>query len=367
MGRELEYVSRVLGSTKWAGDGGFTDLCAQEIQARLGVSSALLTHSCTAALEMAAILCRLEPGDEVIMPSFTFVSTANAVALRGAVPVFVDIRPDTLNLDEALIEAAITSRTRAIMVVHYAGVCCAMDEINALAARHGLVVIEDAAHAYLSTYRGRQAGSLGRMAAISFHETKNVISGEGGVFATSDPELAARAQIIREKGTDRSRFLRGEVKQYSWVDIGSSYLPSELIAAVLYAQLQVASEITAQRVALWNRYDARFEAAEAAGLARRPVTPPECVHNGHIFYLLLESHARRTSLTRLLASQGISAASHYVPLHSSEAGRRFGRASGELKVTDDCAGRLVRLPLHVQMTPAEIDQVADVVEAALAA
>jgi dTDP-4-amino-4,6-dideoxygalactose transaminase len=365
VGRELEYLAEVLASTTWGGDGKFSRLCAETIQSALQVPHALLTHSCTAALEMAAILARLQPGDEVIMPSFTFVSTANAVVLRGAIPVFVDIRPDTQNIDEMLIEAAVTERTRAIIVVHYAGICCEMDKINRLAARHGLLVIEDAAHAYLAAYHGRLAGSLGDMAAISFHETKNVISGEGGAFITKRTDLAADAEVIRDKGTERSRFLRGEIKKYSWVDIGSSYLPSELIAAVLYAQLECAQDITMRRLMLWNNYHAGFAEIEAAGSARRPIVPPECRHNGHIYYLLLDSAERRDGLIKTLRNGGIAASFHYVPLHNSVAGLRFGRSVGDLRVTSDHASRLVRLPLHGGVTSVDLERVVDSVNAAI--
>jgi dTDP-4-amino-4,6-dideoxygalactose transaminase len=363
-GRELEYLTEVLASTTWGGDGKFSKLCAETIQAALDVPHALLTHSCTAALEMAAILTILQPGDEVIMPSFTFVSTANAIVLRGAIPVFVDIRPDTQNVDETLIEMAITQRTRAIIVVHYAGVCCEMDEINRVAARYGLLVIEDAAHAYLAAYRGRPAGSLGDMAAISFHETKNVISGEGGAFVTMRADLAAGGEIVRDKGTERSRFLRGEISQYSWVGIGSSYLPSELIAAVLYAQLECAQDITARRLALWNGYHRGFAGIEAAGWTRRPIVPPECRHNGHIYYLLLDSAESRDRLIKMLRNNGVAASFHYVPLHNSAAGLRFGRSIDDLRVTSDHALRLMRLPLHTGMSSSDMDRVVELVNAA---
>jgi len=363
-GRELEYLTEVLASTTWGGDGKFSKLCADTIQSALGVPHALLTHSCTAALEMAAILAGLQPGDEVIMPSFTFVSTANAVVLRGAIPVFVDIRPDTQNVDERIIETAITQRTRAIIVVHYAGVCCEMDEINRVAARHGLLVIEDAAHAYFATYRGRPAGSLGDMAAISFHETKNVISGEGGAFLTKRADLAAGAEIVRDKGTDRSRFLRGEIHKYTWVGIGSSYLPSDLIAAVLYAQLECAQNITTRRLALWNDYHGGFAGIEAAGWARRPIVPLECRHNGHIYYLLLDSTDSRDRVIKMLRNNGVASSFHYVPLHNSAAGLRFGRSIGDLPVTIDHSLRLMRLPLHTGMSSTDVERVVDLINAA---
>jgi dTDP-4-amino-4,6-dideoxygalactose transaminase len=365
VGRESDYVAEVIASSHWGGGGKFTALCAQTLMSTLDVSQALITHSCTAALEMAAILAGLKPGDEVIMPSFTFVSTANAVVLRGATPVFVDIRTDTLNIDETLIEAAITERTRAIIVVHYAGVCCEMDAIAAIAQRHGLLVIEDAAHAYLANYRGRPAGGLGDMGAISFHETKNITSGEGGAFTTRHADLARRAEIVREKGTDRSQFLRGEVARYSWVDVGSSYAAAEIVCAVLYAQLEMAQSVTARRIALWNIYHDRLAPAENAGRVRRPIVPDGCLHNGHIYYLLLNSTQEREAVIGGLRAEGITAPFHYVPLHAAPAGRVWGRASGNLGVTTDSAARLVRLPLHGGLIEGDVERVAEAVTAAL--
>ena len=355
-GNELEYIRQAVAHGHTAGDGSFTARCHAWLEARLGAPKALLTHSCTAALEMAAILFDLGPGDEVIMPSFTFVSTANAVALRGAVPVFVDIRPDTLNLDETLIEEAITPRTKAIFVVHYAGVGCAMDRIMAIAEHHGLLVAEDAAQGLASSHQGRPLGGIGHLAAISFHETKNLISGEGGALIVNDARFVERAEIIREKGTNRSSFFRGEVGKYTWVDIGSSYLPSDLIAAFLLAQLEQADRLLAERRALWNRYHAGFAEAEARGLCRRPIVPAECEHNAHIYYLLLPSPAERDALIAGLKREGIHAPFHYVPLHSSPAGSRFARTYGRLRHTDDLAARLLRLPLWYGMT-GETDQV----------
>lgn len=345
-GNELDYIRQAIENAKLAGDGSFTSACHGILSRRLDPARALLTHSCTGALEMACILAGIEPGDEVILPSYTFVSTANAVALRGGVPVFVDIRPDTLNIDEALVEAAVTERTKAIIAVHYAGVVAEMDALNQIAARHGLRVIEDAAQAYLSTYNGRLAGTLGDMACFSFHETKNVISGEGGAFVTADQDLFARAEILREKGTDRSRFLRGMVDKYSWVDIGSSYLPSELIAAFLLAQLEQAEAITATRMAVWDRYHAGFAALEAEGLVRRPVVPQHCAHNAHMYYLLLEPDADRDAVIARLRQSGVQSVFHYVPLHSSAAGRRFARVASGMEVTDSTYERLIRLPMH---------------------
>jgi dTDP-4-amino-4,6-dideoxygalactose transaminase len=306
---------------------------------------------------MAAILADLKPGDEVILPSFTFVSTANAVALRGAVPVFVDIRPDTLNLDEAKVEEAITAKTRAIVVVHYAGVACAMDEFEAITSRREILLIEDAAQGLLSTYKGRPLGAIGALGTISFHETKNVISGEGGALLVNDPRFIPRAEIIREKGTNRSSFFRGQVDKYTWVDIGSSYLPSEIIAAFLYAQLEESHALTEDRRRVWNRYHSAFAELERDGKVRRPIVPPECGHNAHLYYLLLPDLAARTRFITRLKERGIMALFHYVPLHDSPAGRRFGRAHGTLAVTSDASDRLVRLPLW----PGLDDRTADVV------
>jgi dTDP-4-amino-4,6-dideoxygalactose transaminase len=304
-----------------------------------------LTHSCTAALEMAALLADFQAGDEVILPSFTFVSTANAFVLRGAVPVFVDVRSDTLNLDETLVEAAITPRTRAIVAVHYAGVPAEMDALRDIADRHGLLLIEDAAQAVLSQYRGRPAGSLSHLAAVSFHETKNVISGEGGALLINDPRFLTRAEILWEKGTNRTALLRGEVDKYTWIDIGSSFLPSELIAAFLWAQLEQADDILAQRLHIWETYHKAFAPLENQGAIRRPIIPPHCCHNAHMYYLLLDGLSARTRLIEQLKSQDISAVFHYVPLHSAPAGRRYGRAHGPMSITDRTSDSLVRLPL----------------------
>lgn len=344
-GHELEAIARAHANGHLSGDGQFTKHCHAWLEQRTGCHKALLTHSCTAALEMAAILLDLAPGDEIILPSFTFVSTANAFVLRGAVPVFVDIRADTLNLDESLIEAAITPRTRAICVVHYAGVGCDMDAIMAIADRHGLIVIEDAAQGILSTYRNRPLGAVGHLAALSFHETKNIISGEGGALLINDARFAARAEIIREKGTNRSQFFRGQVDKYTWVDVGSSYLPGEITAAFLYAQMQRADEITAARLALWDRYHAAFAGFEAAGSVRRPVIPADCTHNAHMYYLLFASLDARTRAISALKADGIGAVFHYIPLHSAPAGRRYGRTDGALPVTDRISDTLLRLPL----------------------
>ena len=364
VGRELDNIAQAHALGQLSGDGSFTRSCHAWLERRLGTRKALLTHSCTAALEMAAILLDLQPGDEVIMPSFTFVSTANAFVLRGAVPVFVDIRPDTLNIDEALIEQAITARTRAICVVHYAGVACEMDAILAIAARHGLRVVEDAAQAILSLYKGRPLGSMGDLAALSFHETKNVISGEGGALLINDPALIERAETIREKGTNRSRFFRGQVDKYTWVDLGSSYLPSELIAAFLAAQLAEADRITSRRLAIWDRYHRWAAPLEAAGLLHRPVIPAECTHNAHMYFLLLHGVEARTRFIETMKAADIGTVFHYIPLHSSPAGQRYGRTSGTLAHTDATSDGLVRLPLWIGLENQQ-DQVMEVAQRAL--
>lgn len=344
-GKELWNIAQAHAAGHLAGDGAFTRKCHRWLEERTGTRKALLTHSCTAALEMAAMLIDLDPGDEVIMPSFTFVSSANAFVLRGAVPVFVDIRADTLNIDETLIEAAITPRTRAIVSVHYAGVACEMDTIMAIAERHGLVVIEDAAQGIMSSYKGRPLGSIGHMGTLSFHETKNIIAGEGGALLVNDARFARRAEIIREKGTNRSEYFRGQVDKYTWVEQGSSFLPSELIAAFLHAQMDEADAITQRRLAIWDRYHALFEPLEAEGRIRRPVVPRHCQHNAHMYYLLLQDLDDRTRTIEALREQQVSAVFHYVPLHSAPAGRRHCRTHGDLPVTDNLSDRLLRLPL----------------------
>lgn len=353
-GKELAYINQAHDKGFLAGDGDFTRQCNSWLEQRIGCRKALLTHSCTAALEMAAILADIQPGDEVIMPSYTFVSTANAFVLRGGIPVFVDIRPDTFNIDEAMIETAITARTKAIVPVHYAGVGCEMDVIMDIAQRHGLLVIEDAAQGIMSTYKGRALGSIGHMAALSFHETKNIISGEGGALLINDERFAERAEIIREKGTNRSQFFRGQVDKYTWVDIGSSYLPGEIIAAFLWAQMEEADDITRRRLAVWNIYHASFERLEQSGNARRPFIPADCGHNAHMYYLLMSDLEKRTALIEQLKKAGVNAVFHYVPLHSSPAGRRYGRVCGDLSNTDAVSERLVRLPLWIGLS--ELDQ-----------
>lgn len=362
-GRELSYIAQAHQKGMLAGDGPFTAACSRWLEAGTGARKALLTHSCTAALEMAAILADIRPGDEVIMPSFTFVSTANAFVLRGGVPVFVDIRPDTLNIDETLVERALTPRTRAIVPVHYAGVGCEMDAILEIARRHELLVIEDAAQGLMTRHGGRSLGAIGHLGAVSFHETKNVISGEGGALLVNDERFIERAEIVREKGTDRSRFFRGEVDKYTWVDIGSSYLPGELMAAFLAAQLEDAESITARRQALWNLYHARLESCERAGRIRRPVIPADCLHNAHMYYVLLPDEDRRQRLIERLRARGINAVFHYVPLHGSPAGRRLARAAGPLTNTEDLSSRLLRLPLWLGMDEEVPDAVAREIEA----
>lgn len=363
-GKEMEYIAEVCRNGALSGDGDFTRRCHEWLRASVAVSGALLTHSCTAALEMAALLIDIAPGDEIIMPSYTFVSTANAFVLRGGVPVFVDIRPDTLNLDESLVEAAITERTRAIVPVHYAGVACEMDTMLDVANRHGLAVIEDAAQGVGATYKGRPLGGIGDLGTFSFHQTKNIISGEGGALLIRDPALVQRAEIIREKGTDRSLFLRGEVDKYTWREVGSSYLPSELIAAFLWAQLEQLESITVERRAIWSRYHDMLGPLEARELLTRPSIPNACVHNGHLYYVLVEPERRARLLERFRDEQ-IGAPFHYVPLHSSPGGKRYGRIQGAMTVTDRAAESLVRLPLSPGLSEMEQERVVSVLEAAL--
>lgn len=348
--RELGYIAEAYGKAHLSGDGAFTKKCHAWLETETGASKALLTHSCTAALEMTAMLAGIGPGDEVIMPSYTFVSTANAFVLRGAVPVFVDIRADTCNLDETLVEAAITDRTRAIVAVHYAGVACAMDVLQEIARRHQLLLIEDAAQGVMARYKGQALGAIGDFGTYSFHETKNVTCGEGGALLVKAPDAAQRAEIIREKGTNRSQFFRGQVDKYTWVDVGSSYLPGELVAAFLWAQLQEAETITAARLAIWARYHALLAPLEAAGLLRRPVVPADCEHNAHMYYVVLAPHLDRQQVLAGLRAAGVNAVFHYVPLHSAPAGRQFGRVHGSLAVTDRVGEQLLRLPLWIGLT-----------------
>lgn len=352
-GRELYYIAQAHFNQMLAGDGPFTKRCHAWLEAKTGCRRALLTNSCTAALELSALLLDIQPGDEVILPSFTFVSTANAFALRGAVPVFVDVRSDTLNLDETLVEQAITSRTRVIVPVHYAGVSCEMDTVCEIARAHRLSVVEDAAQGVMASYKGRALGTLGDLGAYSFHETKNVISGEGGALLVNAPQYVDRAEVLREKGTDRSRFFRGEVDKYTWQDIGSSFLPGELIAAFLWAQLEEAESVTEGRLRSWQVYHDLLAPLEAQARLRRPVVPAECTHNAHMYYILLPDSQTRDRLMHELRGRGIYAVFHYVPLHSSPAGRRLGRAARALPVTDSVSGRLLRLPLWSGILPEE--------------
>ncbi|RJQ68730.1 MAG: dTDP-4-amino-4,6-dideoxygalactose transaminase [Desulfobacteraceae bacterium] len=356
-GKELYYIAEAHFNGVLAGDGNFTKRCNAWLEEHAGVKKALLTHSCTAALEMAALLLDIQPGDEIIMPSYTFVSTANAFVLRGGVPVFVDIREDTLNLDERLIESAITTRTRAIAPVHYAGVSSEMDTIMSIAWHHQLKVVEDAAQGVMASYKGRALGSIGDLGAYSFHETKNVISGEGGALLINDPGLALRAEIIREKGTDRSRFFRGEVDKYTWQEVGSSFLPGELIAAFLWAQMEEAERITTGRIAIWDQYHSAFAQLEAEHLCRRPFIPHDCQHNAHMYYLLLPDSESRNEVIARLKQKGVYAIFHYIPLHSSPAGNRYARIHGTLSNTDNLSQRIVRLPLWYGMTEEMIEKV----------
>ena len=364
-GNELAYLAEAQRNHHLSGDGVFTRRCHQWIEQQTGCARALLTHSCTSALDLAALLLDIKSGDEIILPSFTFVSTANAFVLRGAVPVFVDIREDTLNLDERLIEAAVTPRTRAIVPIHYAGVCCEMDSMMAIARRHQLRVVEDAAQGIMSAYKGRAPGAIGDLGSFSFHETKNIMSGEGGSLLVNDPALVLRAEIIREKGTDRGRFFRGEVDKYTWQDVGSSFLPNEITAAFLWAQLEQAQRITAERLAIWQRYHEMLAPLEQRGLLRRPIVPADCRHNGHIYYVLVRSHAERQKVLDELRENRIQGVFHYVPLHSSPAGMRYGRAHGDLSLTTSLSQRLVRLPMWLGLSEAQQQRVSEVLTAIL--
>lgn len=358
--RERDYLLQALADAHLSGDGRFSKACQAWLEKRTGSGKALLTHSCTAALEMAGLLADINLGDEIIMPSFTFVSTANAFVLRGGVPVFVDVRADTLNLDEQLIEAAITRKTRAIVPVHYAGVACEMDRINEIAKAQNLVVIEDAAQGVGASYKGKSLGALGQLGALSFHATKNIIAGEGGALLINDERFSERAEIIREKGTNRARFLRGAVDKYTWMDVGSSFLPGEITAALLLAQLEQADELTAKRLALWNSYKAALAPLEQRGIARSGNIPAGCVHNGHIFWLLYERLQDREKAHAALKEAGFSSTAHYVPLHSAPAGQKFGRAHGDLPVTDKAGAALLRLPLYAHMPMETTSAVADI-------
>jgi len=349
-GKELDYISGLIAEGRLGADGYYTRRCAQLLEERFGILKVLMTSSCTAALEMAVMLCELEPGDEVILPSFTFVSTANAVVRAGARPVFVDIRIDTLNIDETLIEQSITPRTRALFPVHYAGVACEMRAINSIAEKHKLLVIEDAAQGVNAFYDGRVLGSLGHLGAFSFHDTKNYVAGEGGALCINSREYIERAEIIREKGTNRNRFLRGEVDKYTWVDVGSSFIPAEIACAFLLAQLEAMDEITARRREVYEFYRENLAPLEERELLSMPNIPAECQANYHIFYVLLEDVETRDGLMAHLKQNDISAVFHYIPLHSSEMGKKFGYEAEDLPLTEDLSARLLRLPLYPDLT-----------------
>jgi len=361
-GKELGYITEAHNNKQLSGDGPFTKRCHEIIQDLKQTKKALLTHSCTAALEMAAILTEVEPGDEVIMPSYTFVSTANAFVLRGGIPVFVDIREDTLNLDENKIEEAITSKTKAIVPVHYAGVGCEMDKILEISRKYNLFVIEDAAQAVRSFYKDKPLGGIGDLGTLSFHETKNITSGEGGALLVNSEKFLERSEIIREKGTNRSKFFRGLVDKYSWVDIGSSYLPGEIIAAFLLAQLEEVNSITDRRLYIWSLYHERLESLEQDGFIRRPRIPSHCNHNAHMYYIILNSENERNQLMSYLESKKISSVFHYTPLHSSQAGRKFGRVSGNMDNTDSVSSCLLRLPIFNEMNDSEVNRVTEEIQ-----
>ncbi len=360
-GKELEYIKEAVGYGKLCGDGVFTKRCSEWMKKKFDVSNVFLTTSCTHALEMASYLCDLKPGDEVIMPSYTFVSTADAFVLRGAKIVFVDIRPDTMNIDETKIEAAITDKTRVIVPVHYAGVSCAMDEIMAIAAKYNLMVVEDAAQGVNAYYKGKALGTIGTFGCYSFHETKNYSMGEGGALVFNDSRYTEQAEILREKGTDRSRFFRGQVDKYTWVDYGSSYLPSDMNAAYLYAALELADEIDAKRHQVYDYYDEALRPLKEAGYIEQPFVPDYAKHNAHMYYLKVKDLAQRTKLISYLKEKGIYAAFHYVPLHSSAAGLKFGRFNGEDRYTTSESERLVRLPMFYNIDMKDVAYVAQCV------
>jgi dTDP-4-amino-4,6-dideoxygalactose transaminase len=366
-GAEYGYIRQAIANAHVSGNGPFTRRCTKLLEDEIGSERVLMTHSCTGALEMAMLLAEIELDDEVIVPSFAFPSLPNAIALRGGVPVFVDVRADTLNLDERLVEGAITERTRAIAPIDYAGVGCEMESFQALARAHGMVVIEDAAQGYGACYRERPLGSLADLACLSFHETKNVTCGEGGALLINRPEWVERAEVIQEKGTNRSKFFRGEVDKYTWVDLGSSYLASDIGAAFLWAQLEQAREIRARRIAIWDTYHEALEALEEEGLLRRPVVPDHCSHSAHVYYVLLAGDSDRDRFIQRLAEDGVNATFHYVPLHSSPAGLHYGRVSGSMEITDDVSERLVRLPLWVEMGESHVARVVAAVRRALEA
>lgn len=356
-GNEKEYVGQAIDNHKICGDGEFTKKCSKWIEEKTGTEKALLTTSCTHATEMAALLCDIQPGDEIIMPSYTFVSTADAFVLRGAKVVFVDIRPDTMNIDETKIEAAITKKTKAIVPVHYAGVACEMDTIMDIARRYNLLVIEDAAQAVMSTYKGKALGTIGDYGCYSFHETKNYSMGEGGAILIKDKDKAEEAEILREKGTNRSKFFRGQIDKYTWVNYGSSYLPSDMNAAYLYAQLLQADMINNYRLNIWNTYYDGFGELEKSGKIELPYIPEGCTHNAHMFYIKAKDLQERTALISFLKENGIQAVFHYIPLHSAPAGKKFGRFNGEDKYTTRESERLMRLPMYYGLKDEEVQYI----------
>ena len=359
--KEINNIIDAVKRDKLSGDGYYTKLCNEWFYNKINRKT-LLTNSCTAALEMAAILLDAEPGDEVILPSYTFVSTANAFVLRGLKPVFVDIRPDTLNIDEKLIEQAITKKTKAIAPVHYAGVGCEMDTINSIAKKHNLKVIEDAAQGVMSYYKDKPLGTIGDLGAYSFHETKNLISGEGGALVINNAEYTERSEIIREKGTNRSKFFRGQVDKYTWVDIGSSFLPSDIIAALLYAQLEQAEDITNKRLAVWDKYNKFFKNYEKQGILRCPIVPKECKHNAHMFYILFNDIETRTEYIDYLKENAIYSVFHYIPLHSAPMGLKYGRCAGEMKVTDRVSDTLLRMPMYYELEDEDLNKIFDLTD-----
>ncbi len=360
--KAMDYIRECVANQKICGDGKYTKLCNEWIEQRTGTAKCLLTTSCTHATEMAALLAEIKPGDEVIMPAYTFVSTADAFVLRGAVPVFVDIRPDTMNLDEKLIEAAVTERTRAIAVVHYAGVACEMDAIMEIAARHRLFVIEDAAQGMMASYKGKALGTIGDFGAYSFHETKNYSMGEGGALLIRDERYVEDAEIIREKGTNRSKFYRGQIDKYTWINHGSSYLPSDMNAAYLYAQLGIADEINRSRLELWDRYYRNLEPLRRAGKIELPTVPEGCVHNAHMFYIKAADIEERTALINYLKEKEVHSVIHYIPLHTAPAGLKFGRFHGEDRYTTRESERLARLPMYYGLTLEQVDYICDMVK-----
>lgn len=363
VGKEMDYIQEAIGNHKLCGDGAFTKKCSEWMKEKLGTKYALLTTSCTHALEMAAHLCNLEPGDEVIMPSYTFVSTADAFVLKGAKIVFVDVHPESMNIDETKIEAAITERTKVIVPVHYAGVACEMDTIMDIAKRHNLLVVEDAAQGVNAYYKGRALGTIGDFGCFSFHETKNYTMGEGGALLFQNPEYLEKAEILREKGTDRSKFFRGQIDKYTWVDFGSSYLPSDMNAAYLYAQLEACDQIDAQRMAIWNLYNEGLKELADRGLIEQPFVPKSCIHNAHMYYIKLKDLKTRSALISYLREKDICAVFHYIPLHGAAAGKKFGRFHGEDKYTTVESERLMRLPMYYALSLEEAAQVIEAIKA----